>query len=641
MKDTPIHTIADLVARVRARWRTLAALHAVARGALGCAAVIVVALIVAVWSAHVPIALAATGAIAVAGLAAVAAWTAWPLRDSPSDARVGRFIEERAPTLDDRLVSAIDLIASGRHAQSPAIAEPMLADAAARAGQVDLDAIVPDAALRRAWLHAGVAALLLAFVVLASREPAREAYDAASLSLFPAHVKLIVSPGDARITAGTALTIEARLAGNRAPVTPQVQIGDGENWRATTMAGDGTGRFRLALESITGSFKYRVVAGPVTSSTYAIAVAHPPRVTRIDVDYTFPASLGLKPRTEEDSGDIYAPAGTDVRVRIHTDRPAATGHLTLGGSQALALSANAPDLWTASLKVVEDTSYRVALADGEGRTSPGDMEYFIRTLADRPPEVHIVKPASDRAVTRLEEVDVEAQADDDYGIARLDLVYSLRGAAEQVVPFRIPPRATSVTSRQTLFLEDLNVQPGDFISYYVRAHDLTRGTRSSEARSDIFFLEVKPFEQEFSLAQSQSMAGSGYNGSVDELVNAQKAVVVATFKLDRRARSAQGAQSEQDVRSVSRTEAELKSRVDSTSSSFRESTMRDPRRPQRGGSPRAGQTMPEEDSMTAAGEAMGEAVTALDGLKTSDALPREMEALNALLKAQAQVKSGR
>ena len=274
-------------------------------------------------------------------------------------------------------------------------------------------------------------------------------------------------------------------------------------------------------------------------------------MTRIDVDYTFPAELGLKPRTEEDSGDIYAPAGTDVRVRVHTDRPAAAGRLTLGGGQALPLAADAPDLWTASLKVVEDTSYRVALADGEGRTSPGDTEYFIRTLDDRPPEVHIVKPASDRAVTRLEEVDVEAQADDDYGIAQLDLVYSLRGAAEHVVPFRIPPRATSVTGRQTLYLEDLDVQPGDFISYYVaRARPDARQDDPNEARSDIFFLEVKPFEQEFSLAQSQSMAGSGYNGSIDDLVNAQKAVVVATFKLDRRARSTQGAQSEQDVRSV-------------------------------------------------------------------------------------------
>ena len=42
--------------------------------------------------------------------------------------------------------------------------------------------------------------------------------------------------------------------------------------------------------------------------------------------------------------------------------------------------------------------------------------------------------------------------------------------------------------------------------------------------------------------------------------------------------------------------------------------------------------------MTAAAAAMGKAVTSLDALKTADALPPEMEALNHLLKAQADVK---
>ena len=42
--------------------------------------------------------------------------------------------------------------------------------------------------------------------------------------------------------------------------------------------------------------------------------------------------------------------------------------------------------------------------------------------------------------------------------------------------------------------------------------------------------------------------------------------------------------------------------------------------------------------MAAAAAAMGRAVTSLDALKTGGALPPEMEALNHLLKAQAEVK---
>src|SRR5581483_3619704 len=173
----------------------------------------------------------------------------------------------------------------------------------------------------------------------------------------------------------------------------------------------------------------------------------------------------------------------------------------------------------------------------------------------------------------------------------------------------------------------------------------TRGTRPNEARSDIFFLEVKPYEQEFQLAQSSSMAGGGASGNIDDLVAAQKDIVVATWKLDRRTQSAKGAKSDQDIKSVGRAEAELKTRVEQTSSSFRESNMRDPRRRsgQRGRGAaepplRAGETMPEEDDMTAAADAMGRAAGSLDALKTKEAISPEMEALNHLLKAQAQVK---
>ena len=198
-------------------------------------------------------------------------------------------------------------------------------------------------------------------------------------------------------------------------------------------------------------------------------------------------------------------------------------------------------------------------------------------------------------MTRLEEVDIEAQAEDDYGIERLELVYAVRGEAEKVVPLPIARQSPMVNGRHTLFLEDLDVQPGDFVSYYVRARDLTRGTRPNEARSDIFFLEVKPFEQEFALAQSQAACPAAARASIDDLVTAQKEIIVATWKLDRRARSANGAKSEQDIKSVveggsgaqdaRRADVEHVPRVD----------MRDPRRrqPQRGRGPQPPPPPPE------------------------------------------------
>ncbi|PYQ95855.1 MAG: hypothetical protein DMF97_16300, partial [Acidobacteria bacterium] len=617
------HTIRELIDGVRRRWRTLLA-EMLALGTHGA-----------------PRALAAVAIIALVGATAALLLGLWPLRRVPGDRQVARFIEEQTPSLDDRLVSAVDVAHSPSRA---ALAELMLSDAAKRAREIEPHRIVPAEALRRAGFQAAASVLVFAAVLAVGWSTARQAVDAVWLTAFPDRLTLQVTPGHARIKAGTAFAVQARLIGNRAPVIAQVQIADGSGWRGREMITDQPGAFRLALDSVTASFKYRVVAGAVTSPTFDVTVTRPPRVTRIDVDYDYPEGLKLQPRSEQDAGDIYAPAGTNVRVHVFTDRPAAAGRMALGSGNSIPFAADKPTELVAALKVVEDNSYRVALADGEGVTSDGDTEYFIRTLEDRPPEVRILKPASDRSVTRLEEVDIDAQAEDDYGVDRLDLVYSIRGDKEQVVPLKIPRQNTTVNGHHTLFLEELEIKPGDFISYYVRARDITRGTRPNEARSDIFFLEVKPFEQEFALAQSSSMAGAGASGSIDDLVAAQKEVVVATWKLDRRAQSAKGARSEQDIRTVGKAESELKTRVEQTSSTFRESTMRDPRR--RSGSrgrgepppPRAGETLPEEDHMTVAAEAMGRAVTSLDALKTGPALPPELEALDRLLKAQADVK---
>src|SRR5262249_6227330 len=219
---------------------------------------------------------------------------------------------------------------------------------------------------------------------------------------------------------------------------------------------------------------------------------------------------------------------------------------------------------------------------------------------------------------------------DDFGLASVELVYSVNGSAEKTVPFTIPPHALSADATRTIYLEDMKVAPGDFVSYYVRARDIGRGRKSSETRSDLFFLQVRPFDQTFRLASSQGGA-SGKSSDIDAIVQAQKDIIVSTWKLDRRSQAA-NATSADDVRAVGKAEAELKTRVEEIASSFGEDTLRDPRAR---AVPRA--HTPGEEAMTAAAASLGKAADTLGALKTAEAVPPEMDALNHLLQAQAEV----
>jgi hypothetical protein len=231
MQYGEIHRLID---RVRRRWRAQRLFEATVRGALAGAAVLGVALVAIRWSAGAPLVLAVIVGAAFLLAAAAFARALWPLRRSPGDTQVARFIEERAPSLEDRLVSAVDVSNPARTESTP-FADLMLADAARRAQDIDLDTIVPAALVRRARIQAVASALVLMAVLWTARGPVRQAFDSASLTFFPARVALEVTPGHARIKAGTPLAIRARLIGNRAPIIAQLQIADGDRWRVSEM----------------------------------------------------------------------------------------------------------------------------------------------------------------------------------------------------------------------------------------------------------------------------------------------------------------------------------------------------------------------------------------------------------------------
>lgn len=632
MSERPVQLQA-ILSDVRRRWTLRSVLRAWTLGVSAAATVVLSGVGASLLVAREGIPLIVTAGI-VLFLAAFAIGRAlWPYRRQPSDGQLARFIEEREAGLDDVVVTAVD------YATRPDASLRMrdvLAEEAGRAlGALSLDAIVPRASIRKAAVHAAAASGVLLLSAALFAPAFSRATNVASAYLFPARLTIEVTPGTTKVRAGQPLTITARVGGLVGEVVPTLTVAVGKESRAVRMTpGEEPGGFGVTIDNVTASFAYVVSAAGARSGDYTVSVIRPPRVERIDLHYEFPNGLGLEPRTDEDSGDIYGPAGTKVRLTVKTDKPIASAFLLLGDGAKLALDGEAQVL-NGGLTIEEDGSYRVALADHDGLENPGDTEYFIRTLDDRPPDVRIVRPATDKQVTALEEVLIEARADDDYGIASFDLVLQTPGGKERAVPLRGMRGGLTASGLHTLFMENLGVQPGDFVTYYARARDVNRGRRSTEARSDIFFLEVKPFEEEFVAAQSQAMgqgAGMPNASGLEGLAEAQKEIIVATWKLDARARRARDAAAQQDIKAISKAQSDLRLRAEQVNAQVAR-TSGDPRR--RRGLPGAS---PGDDPIGRALEAMGRAVNELDRPSTSGALPHQMEALNQLLKAEAEIR---
>ena len=620
--------LSALLGRVRTRWRVLVALRAWTHAA--AAACVVLALALLAHRLIVPEGIALILLWSVAGVGALTCLAAVipPIRRSPRDLQLALFIEEQCPDLDDVLVTAVGEEASG----SDPVAMAVVDEALRRMRGIDRSRIVSDAALRRSGLIAGAAAGVLLILAAFSAGPAGQATRLAGLYLFPDWLTLSVSPGDVRIRAGDPLRVVAKVSG-AGTLVPVMSVSEGTEWRQTPMEAAPDG-FAAAFEKVERDFRYSVSAAGTATREYTVTVVRPPHVERIDLRYEYPPAFRMPARNEEDGGDIYGPAGTRVHVTVHTDKPVARATLNLAGSQPLAFERRGAAL-EGEIIIAEDGSYRVALTDADGLSNPGDTEYFIRTLQDRPPDVRIIRPASDRQVTSVEEVPIEASAEDDFGVAALDLVYAIGAGVEKVLPFQREGLSTEVSGRRTVYLEDMAVRPGDVVAYYARARDIGLGKRSTEARSDLFFLEVTPFEQELVASQSQGAGGRGALGTLGDLAQRQKDIVTATWNLDRRGREA-GGQSEEDIRAVDRAQRDVRAGALSTLAQLR--SARDPRRRPVAG--RGSQAIPDAmlEAIGRATRAMARAHLQLQALKTSDALPPEMTALNELLRAQAEVR---
>ena len=97
--------IADVLRRVRRRWRVLTAIRVGAVAAAGAALVLVCALGSHRWLNPQGFALAMLWSAAMAGAVALLGWALWSLRASPTDTQIARFIEECCPELDDVLAT--------------------------------------------------------------------------------------------------------------------------------------------------------------------------------------------------------------------------------------------------------------------------------------------------------------------------------------------------------------------------------------------------------------------------------------------------------------------------------------------------------------------------------------------------------
>jgi hypothetical protein len=458
------------------------------------------------------------------------------------DQRIAHYIEEHVPELEQRLITSMEF-GDFPDADAPSmLVEKLWEDTRMKVTALSLD---QAAAGRTVCPAAGAAVLMIGCLVLAlwnwsdfSKAGRRIILPwAGQGEAAAAAVILTVEPGTIRIQRGNDVLFVARIE-NAAPQEASLYLQtDQADWQRVGMKREGGDHtYVYFLPSVNKDVIYYVDIGVKRSNRHRIAVFDRPRVELIALEYEYPEYTGLQNKSVRNGGDVIAPEGTRITLRAAFNKTIAEATVLFGDGTALALE---PDGKTAggSFVVTQDATYTIQVIDTEHMQNEDAYEYFVQAIPDVKPTVTLVRPGRDRRVMSLEEVSIAAQARDDYGLAKFGLNYMVAGGPQREVPFLKTPRQElnlAVDGQTTLYLEDLEVKPGDFILYYLTAVDNNDLKGPAEVVSDIYFLEVVPTAEEFRRAGQQGGGGGGSGGQgrpSSALVQNQKNIIAATWKL--------------------------------------------------------------------------------------------------------------
>lgn len=251
--------------------------------------------------------------------------------------QVARRIEDHLPGIHNRLVSCIDVEASGNSTlRSPEFYRRLVEEAVERIRGFRPRRVVDRRSLGRALSFAAISVLTfaLALGLFSDRIPTALARIFSPLADIPpaSGVVYTIEPGDAAVLRGDDINFCARVTRGE-PDRLQLEIQPDGNARALRydMEKVEPSVWRFKLTGFETSFDYRVKGGGTWTKRKRITVVDRPSIERLSTVLHYPEYMGMpEPKAGSPQvADVSGPSGSTVEVNIESRGNVAAGEIAL------------------------------------------------------------------------------------------------------------------------------------------------------------------------------------------------------------------------------------------------------------------------------------------------------------------------
>ncbi|MCX6950669.1 MAG: hypothetical protein NTV51_00535 [Verrucomicrobia bacterium] len=451
-------------------------------------------------------------------------------------------IEEAHPELKGVLLTAVQQnLAPGA---SPGYLEHrVLQEAIARSQEQNWARVVSPS--RLGWAQAAHAAALIAFAfALANVRVGSPEKKPGAENAWHGADGVDVNPGNTSIEKGDSLVVLARFGRNLPPTVALVVHEPNVVARTIPLVKSlADPVFGGSVPEVAADFTYHLEYRGEKSPEFKVTVFEHPRLVRADADLTYPDYTKIPPKHIEETRRVSAVEGSKLDFALQLNKPVASARLVArdGKKTAIPLTVTAgkPVAHLPAFTLVKSQTYDLQLVDTEGRANKVASPFVIDVQPNRLPELKLVLPRGDVRPSALEEIAFEGTVFDDFGAPAYGISYSMAGAEPKYIELG---RNTAAKEKKAftymLKLEDIGAKPDDLISWHAWADDIGPDGKIRRTSSDLFFAEVRPFDEIFresSGMDSEEQPGQqqGQGNQTRKLVELQKQIINATWRLQR------------------------------------------------------------------------------------------------------------
>ncbi len=217
----------------------------------------------------------------------------------------------------------------------------------------------------------------------------------------------------------------------------------------------------------------------------------PPLLGDITLKYNFPLYSGLKPKiVHNSSGDITTLRGTEVEIRVRSDREIELANLVINNQEKIPMRVKGGKLLVGLITVMDSGSYNFEVTDHWGRVFTDQIKHRITVEQDEYPQMELSRPLDDLEVREKDIVQIRYAATDDFGLKRISLVYQYGEKQNEKEIKLLKDGTPSCREEYRWNLSELELRPGHRVSFYLEAEDNDLVSGPKRGKSKVIYLEV-------------------------------------------------------------------------------------------------------------------------------------------------------